>query len=503
MIATRFERLEYGKLCAYPDGPVLPGAEHRILGRSDGFPERLIPFCDPVVTGGWAASGGIIIRSVQGRVFAGHAVSRREQGPSSRRYWIARYLTHDGAVDPWSVYQALSEKPLRGLGPEVPRVEPQATEVTDPPPLDGEDAEFVLAALTRLMSGIAVVVEGCVEEARFFAWAGHLWRRLLTVARPSLGIGYAVDRRLAGQLGLACGETTDDNVARWRDGTWVDPDAPAGMLLPGRAYVSVALDPVTGALNSRAAKLLDVDGPWSTPTQDLAKFGDIAPQFRSLGHLTLDAARVVKLAAWLRGVEVPAHALCLDTARYCTDRFADEAFVTAMSALDSTLYRARAERVVWLALTGERRTRHRRAIRNLSIPCDRRARAVIALALGRIEAFDLLDILCERRDVVPLAPEIALELNKALETSLKNPLMLRRHSVWLSDKLPPDYRAWVVQRRTTLTDVVNQWPHAARRAALRQLAQSSFQPERDRVDPTHPASENHSGQSRGVSSDEA
>src|SRR4051812_16844698 len=45
------ERLEYGKICVSPEGPIEELAEHRRLGTSQNFPQEILSLCDPSVIG--------------------------------------------------------------------------------------------------------------------------------------------------------------------------------------------------------------------------------------------------------------------------------------------------------------------------------------------------------------------------------------------------------------------------------------------------------------------
>src|SRR5262245_43249731 len=146
------ERLEFGKFCVSPDGPIESNREnipieHSQLGWSQGFPKALIPACYPTKLGIVQEDGEALpLENVHGTVlrpvvrgpekiarqvfYRVRARAEEGEGKSGRRYTLARYLAdHGEQVDPLTMLAAMNLITLGGL------TRPDAIDIT---PIDIE-----------------------------------------------------------------------------------------------------------------------------------------------------------------------------------------------------------------------------------------------------------------------------------------------------------------------------------------------------------------------------
>ncbi len=448
----RFERLEYGKRCAWPGGPVLLGAEHQIVAQSNRFPAGLVNACHPGELGlGADSESGCVLRPFRGKTIA-YQLATRPEDDGQRYYQLGRYLVADTpTVDPWAVCRALAEEPLDGLGPDFAWINAVSLADEFPPALSISDEEVVNQALIRIMSGIAVVITSPISQVRFFTWASYLWRGLPPALRPKFSLGYKISWPLTTELNFATAHKAPNSVSVWYAGTWRDVYQ-GSFLLPGRVY---------------AAQLGDADVAWYTMLEQAVVDTPIEESpFLQFGMVALDFARLKKIQQWLEGEEIPSRALCLSTEKYCTSTFAEEVFACALQALDNP-WHLRAEAIVWAALHGARRVQHEATLRYWTTD-SQRAQGILAFSRHRINGIVLLTHLNE--DGQPLPSPIAAALERQLDDSIQDGFLSLEHLRLLSNgPVPEDYLNWLRQRAVVIRSAMETWPATARSAGLRHL----------------------------------
>jgi hypothetical protein len=242
------ERLEYGKLCLTPDGPVVDRTmEHRWLGQTRDFPPELRPLCAPAVIGVSASEHdelprqcphGTVLRPAGLRGGAVPVLARvrtrpeNGEGMESRHYTLARYLVapRDGGIEPLSLFEAMG--PLRGMTEdEAGALRPIAVAPVSAlfqRRLASEEARrqarsFAREALIYVMSGVPVGIADRIAEEDFFALVTALWRLLPSRLRPYLSAGWGVSASLSGKLAVTYARQQADlcaSFSRGTDGKW-------------------------------------------------------------------------------------------------------------------------------------------------------------------------------------------------------------------------------------------------------------------------------------------
>jgi hypothetical protein len=242
---VRLERLEYGKFCKYLDGPIEDMAGHRQLGWTPGFPETLLPYCDPTVIG--ISSGavadlpadcphGTLLRPL---ALPHHPVlpvfcrvrTRSENGEENgrdkvgRHYTLARYIVAPGLnIDPLTFFEAMNKhglpydeaddkredranltnsSSLHGLSrDEVQNL--SRLSVSDMPLIIKPLVQaFIGGAIVYAASGIPLGITGVVDERTFFELAAALWYALPRELRPFMSAGWGVSAQFSGRLTFA------------------------------------------------------------------------------------------------------------------------------------------------------------------------------------------------------------------------------------------------------------------------------------------------------------
>lgn len=402
---VRVERLEYGKFCVRPEGPIEDMAEYRQLGWSEGFPPWLVNSCAPSVIGissdafAFDASlegpeHGTVLRPVVPAAGRPAAVMCRVrtrpeggEGKEGRRYTVARYAASQADdLDPRALLWAMDSTPLHGVTHQdiVNHLSPLWAEPRELPE-DGLLFAFLRDALVYLLSGVPVaVMRGC-EEGRFFGWVAAAWHALPRGLRPFLSAGWGVGGQLSGRLAVSYATRQADTCAAFDPdtGRWAEPArvlvrrggeankedfAPnRNRLTAGHVYVERILGwGAGGAARPRLAELRAAADAWP-PSGSLPNFefeshpewpdASTARAFRYPGLKRFDDDRADEHCRWLEdgetrdGTPPPPDARSLV---YPESRLRVFARGVAALAVPDGGQRARGDAVVWASLAGRR-----------------------------------------------------------------------------------------------------------------------------------------------------
>ncbi len=244
-VSVELARLEYGKVCVEPDGPIEEGVEHSQLGWSANLRKELIPVCkpnklnistrelEPLPSGCEHGTALRPVIAVEGRppLPLMYCVRNRPQdgeGGRARTFTMARYvIAPKPNFDPLRLFGAVKSAPMRGLtrndlkAPLPPLLAPPASGLT----LDEMTDRFLAYALIYIHSGVPISVTGDVAEGTFFKWVSALWRLSHPALRPYLSAGWGVGASLAGRLAVSYATHPADNCAIFScpEGKWKHP----------------------------------------------------------------------------------------------------------------------------------------------------------------------------------------------------------------------------------------------------------------------------------------
>ncbi|HVR99885.1 MAG TPA: hypothetical protein VMW27_24890 [Thermoanaerobaculia bacterium] len=511
-----FERIEYGKLCTSPSGPILPGVEAYPLIRSPGFPPAAEKLCRPRLLGIGSemlsrSPHGTVLRGVwtEGRVLTVACRLRRRaesgEGGPGRRYWLGRYFCSPAVPpSPWTCFRALGAEPLRGITPAEAKSPGRPLSL---PPAAGQKVDeqarrFLEQALVLAMSGLPVGITA-LEEETFFLWATALWHLLPGPLRPLLSVGWEVHPEQTQTLSLSTSTQFSPTVAvfdaheeRWTFPERVTEELPEQgqgeprtvpfdqtHLVPGRMYMREAFRwsggrPVLGPPDLGFLEGSD-DGIRNSarPPHEVVDLGSswCRERFRQVGLRCLDHARLRELGAWLRnGGDAAPEDLAVSTAKYFFPDAKQKVLTVGLAALAEPSSRDKGDRILWSSLLGDRGAASR-------IPpggSNARARLLRALALRDLkEVFQRL----AEDDPGPLADlplEIQAHLESALEKSLETgPASLPFHRQILTrDEIPEPYQIWAIRRAAGLAVFLGTSGDREARRALESLDTLSKNP---------------------------
>lgn len=489
-----FERLEYGKLCVSPNGPILPGVEAYPLIRSRSFPPAVEKLCRP-----WIAGVGpeILARSPHGTVLRGVRAGNRVltvvcrlrrrpesgEGGAGRRYWLGRYLCVPAETpDPLACFRALSLEPLRGVTPAEARapVHPLSSPPAGPPEVDDRVRRFLEQALVFVLSGVPVGITA-LEEETFFLWAAALWHLLPGPLRPLLSAGWEVHPEQTQRLSLSTSTQFSPTVAVFdpRERRWAPPErmieelpergrgepriVPFNQahLVPGLMYLREAfswtadgrpsLAPPAPHLGFLEGFDYEVSGPSpaGSPLEDLGSAW-CREKLRRAGLRCLDHARLQQLGAWLRdGRATAPEGLALSTAKYFFPDAKQRVLTVGLQAMADPILRNKGDWILWTSLLEEPAMAARLS------PGPRaaaRARLLRVLALR-----DLPGVLQSLADgdfgaLSDLPPDVQMWLESALEKSLDIGLasLLYHRQILARTEIPEPYLRWATRRAAGL-----------------------------------------------------
>lgn len=231
MSLTEVARLEYGKRCAHPGGPILRGADYRVLATSEGFPPSVL---EGIVEGTWdwllpgmSVAGavrflgvGVSVEGVLHRLAAW--TTRLPDNPHDptdpRSYLRARVvITRHTEISWGTLLGALRSEPLEGFAgdPKLPALPPRPISLAQVAESD------IRRALYYVINGIQVVVEGADPE-ELMSLVDQVALVLPTSHRPLVSAGW-------GPATVACvfrgGAERPPGAALWHrgDGRWDKP----------------------------------------------------------------------------------------------------------------------------------------------------------------------------------------------------------------------------------------------------------------------------------------
>lgn len=238
-------RLEFGKFCATPNGPVEKDggtAEHRVLGKSLDFPPSLSGYCNPSsirivnsegeLTPANCAHSTVLVPCIT----AAHGIQqifcrirqRAEDGEGGveRKYNIARYLVPSNSrATPLLLFEVMQTIPLHGLSrPQVAQLPALTILPRDFVP-NRVAQEFARQALMYAVSGIPIGFADTGNEREFFECVNALWFLLPPNLRPLLSVGWGVGSSIPGRMTVTCAEARDPSVAVFSsaDLKWAPP----------------------------------------------------------------------------------------------------------------------------------------------------------------------------------------------------------------------------------------------------------------------------------------
>lgn len=474
--AARVERLEFGKFCVDPDGPVerdrenVP-IEHGQLGWSSGFPDELVGFCDPSIMGASAGEldplprhcdHGTIMRPVvpggAPRSVFYRVRTRPEAGENQagRRYIMARYtVAGDDGVSPLALLNAMDDEKTRLRG--VTREEAAALSalvVSAAEPVLGHAGEaFCRGALVYLLSGIPVSITEGVTEREFFSWVAALWALLPPSLRVHLSAGWGVGNSFSGRLAVthtslrapecalfsasdpATSEplwTPPTHVTVWDENLQPVPRAFFERRLePGRSYTKYFFQsdadsewPVSPP-PAFDAEALDIVSSPDFPFPELPDWHEEARltirAFRYPGLKVKDEFTFLDIQDWLKTGQYEAGVLpLLDLGRSMTYESTREKTLPLMlEALAHPDSRPRGDRALWSALSGQHPDSFARLVMEARGPWSARARLLAVLSSSdTLGALRFLALAAGRGEADDLLGEVEQRLHECLDDSV-------------------------------------------------------------------------------------
>lgn len=492
--AAMSERLEFGKFCVTPDGPIETNRdripiEHSQLGWSGGFPQELIPSCHPTSLGISREGSeplpderehGTVLRPVvrhnQIRSVFYSVRSRPEDGEeqTGRRYTLARYLvapTEDAS--PLAMLFAMNSVPLRGMTRRDSReISPIALTEQEVPTNDVSEA-FLREARIYVLSGVPISITDKIPEKEFFTLVSLLHESLPAILRPHLSAGWNVGSSYSGHLGVTYTIHRAANAALFspHNLNWSSPECMTtwnaqrqpvvssydpSRLEPGRLFQEyISLEAESRDLDDslpgeRSSILMD-----SLPSIDLPEFPDwhdasAVRVLRYPGLQARDQFAIAALSRWLiHNDENPR--LYRDARRLSYRANRMKALDLILQALAEPASRGRADEALWLSVSDHAPSSFTIRINGARGTGAPRARLITAIGDGNvsetIRAFQLA-VDDEREDL----PNQALAgLTRIFDESLSeaNRNLLPFH-IELLVSPPSHYREWVKRRALEL-----------------------------------------------------
>lgn len=491
---ARLERLEFGKFCVSPDGPVEKNRDnipigYSQLGWSAGFPEEIISFCDPKSTGISEGESeplptdslhGTVLRPViRGqeqklrRVFY-RVRMRAEEGEdrAGRRYTMARYLvTEADDIDPLTLLAAMNSVPLQGM---------TRAEASDILTLDVSPAElkpsglveaFLREAVIYVLSGIPLSITENISETDFFSCVAAVWFALPSALRPYLSAGWNVGSSFSGKLAVTHTAHRAGDAALFSpsDLSWSPPDYVTmwdkndqpvrnsffqPRLEPGRLYKRYIFggDDVEYSVNFSPPpeKVLNLIGLF--PSLNLQGQPDwhnllVIRAFRYPGLKAKDQFAVQLLEQWLKngkGEDNPP--LCLDIRQFTYQSTRLNGLNLIIKALAKPFTRRRrGDLALWRSLSGGYPDSFDNLMNGATGDGADRARLIAALARHDVRAtLDTLTNAAQRGEAEDLPVEAVSSLETCLDESIRHAnreaLYIHAH---LLESPPACYRQWL------------------------------------------------------------
>jgi hypothetical protein len=506
-------RLEFGKFCATPNGPVEKEggtAEHRVLGKSEDFPTVLGPVCNPstirILNGDGESMPAdcphatVLVPFVSPKndlypIFS-RVRQRAEDGESGleRKYTMARYLVaHDSATPPLALFSGMNE-PLTGLSraeagsiSNVFATLELATEYR----LSGVARSFVKEALMYVMSGIPLSLSGGATETDFFGCVTALWFMLPPFLRPLLSAGWGVGTSLSGRLALTYTESHSPTCATFapQTGTWNVPtqlltwvDQDTSRLVdyyPERRQLGESFwqilygdaddiefrtfeDASRARAFEGAARVRDLKWIEEPPDIALSLLPDFHNQglirtFRTPGLKARDLVMGSALTEWLSEPlpnEAVRPTINADEFTYKLSR--EAAFAGILEAFANPLQRERAEQALWESLANHSAIFAKQLKENER---EGRLRGRLIETIRQKDVPQLLELLVQTtrdEDVGPFVSDIEVTLASLLDQSVApDPELLRQHNILAGLRvMSPAYEQCLVRNGLHLAELL-------------------------------------------------
>jgi hypothetical protein len=488
-------RLEFGKFCDSPNGPVekVGGiAEHRVLGKSQDFPQSLSGYCNPscirVVNSEGESTppacphATVLVPCITGgdethQIFC-RIRQRAEDAESGveRKYNIARYLVPgDSQITPLLQFEVMQTIPLHGLS---------RSQVAPLLPLRGVPREFVpnkvtqafaKQALIYAISGIPISFADVDSEQEFFECVTAVWLLLPPNLRPLLSAGWGVGGSVLGKMTIAYTDSRDPTVAVFSaaDQTWREP---AKVRVTGSNGTPELVDyyPERRRLGEDFWELFygednEIDGQvltfemtqkrhldWVTelPAMKLDGVLDwnnhLTRAFRTPGLKAHDVRLLERLRLWLHG-ETLDGVVAINATQFTYQKTRTEAFEKILEAIANPTERQRGEIALWETLAGALSP----TLATLLADNERKGafRGRLINAIRREDVSHTLEYLFHAADADQL-DDLNTNANVCLQVLLDHSVktggseILRLHSNLLHlDEMPGAYRNWAIQNR--------------------------------------------------------
>ncbi|HKR13071.1 MAG TPA: hypothetical protein VJT15_13510 [Pyrinomonadaceae bacterium] len=511
------ERLEFGKFCISPDGPIESNREnipieHSQLGWSRGFPEELISTCYPTRLGIVQEDGEAVpldnvhgtvlrpvVRGAEKRVrqvfYRVRARAEEGEGKSGRRYTLARYQAVSAEqVDPLTMLRAMNSVSLSGITrADAHDLSPIVTEPQEPQ-LDRAGQAFLRQALIYILSGVALSITEEISETKFFNWVAAVHDRLPPVLRPHLSAGWNVGSSFSGKLSItyttrraASAALFSQTAATWTPPehvtTWNAQHQPVTnsffeeRLEPGRLFERYVRNEASLAESSEESLSTLVGSLPAVEFPELPGWHDpgTVKIFRYPGLQVRDQLTMTALTEWLESgtdEECPPVSLDARGLSYQANRL--KMLTSIIQALGESSSRPRVDQALWFSIIGKIPPSFTNLIEGAVGAGAKRARLIAAIAGG--DVFSTLSALQstppdESHDLPENVTGRLLEiLNRSLQLPIDRAVVLYHSHLLLSPA--PQYREWVEQHSLELMRVLASDEEIAERS-LKALANIS------------------------------
>jgi len=491
-------RLEFGKFCDSPNGPVEKAggtAEHRVLGKSQDFPQLLSGYCNPscirvVNSEGESTPPSCTHATVLVPCFTEddglHQIFCRirqrpedAEGGVERKYNIARYLVPNNShASPLLLFEAMETIPLHGLS------RPQVAHLL---PLRGVPREFVpnrvtqafaKQALMYAISGIPIGFADAGSEREFFECVTALWWLLPPNLRPLLSAGWGVGWSALGRMTIAYADSRDSTVAVFSaaEKSWKPP---AKVRVTGSNGTPKLVDyyPDRRCLGENFWQLVygedsEIDdcfvafeasrGPhldWVTELPEMKLEGvvdwnqHLTRPFRTPGLKAHDLRLLDRLHLWIRGETFDGN-VAVNADQFTYQKTRTAAFEEILAAVGNPTERERAELALWETLAQASSPTLSTLLAKNERPGSFRAR--LLNAIRREDESKCLKYLFDAAGNGE-ANDLSAQANAGLQTLLDRSVKTERaeilnlHSNLLTlDEMPESYRDWVLINRLEL-----------------------------------------------------
>jgi hypothetical protein len=477
---VRVERLEFGKFCVDPDGPVerdrdgVP-TEHGQLGRTSGFPADVARFCDPSIMGILAGETDpsppacphgtvfrpVVINGKETRSVFYRVRTRPEagEGRTGRSYILARYLmAENNNLDPLTLLNAMDSRELRGMTRAEASDLTALSAFSDRPMLSRMVEAFRREAVRYILSGVPISILANISEGEFFSCVAALWPLLPVSLRAHLSASWGSGNSFSGGLSVTHTARKADDCALFSPTnlTWTSPEQVTiwnanyepvrrsfspQRLEPGDAFVKFFFEDAGGwpdipsqSLDEKTLSLIDTAPEVQFP--ELPDWHDPATiwAFRYPGLKARDEFSYARLAEWLESDEDEEFELPLDVRRTMTyESTRLRSLRAVLNALTQPGSRRRGSMVLWASVMGRCPQSFIDFIAEIAGSGGALAQLLTALSQNDLPvALHSLTLAAERGEVEHLLPAALSHLHATLDASIES---VNRESLALHARL--------------------------------------------------------------------